>query len=221
MLSIRFQRTGRKGQAKFRVVVQESRRTPTSGRVVANLGHYDPHSKDHGVDFDRLQVYMKNGAQPSTRVIHLLSTNKIDLPAWVKVPVARQRLVRHPDKLRRNRPAEELPAKATVDEPAPETEEAVSETKDPEVADQPVADDAPDAVEQTDSTNDGKQEAEDQSDEIKTDDEALAGESEPAEPAPEEADKATEDQPVADATADQLATDADEDKPATKDDDSQ
>ena len=217
MLSIRFQRTGRKGQAKFRVVVQESRQTPTSGRVVANLGHYDPHSKDHGVDFDRLQVYMKNGAQPSTRVIHLLSTNKIDLPAWVKVPVPRQRLVRHPDKLRRNRPAEELPAKAAVDEPTPETEEAVSEAKDSEVVDQPVADDAPDAAEQTDSTNDGKQETKDQSDEVKTDDEAPAGESEPA---LEEADKATKDQPVAD-VADQSATDATKDKPAAKDDDSQ
>ena len=44
MLAIRMQRTGRKGHAMFRVVVQESRLTPTSGRVVAMLGSYDPHS---------------------------------------------------------------------------------------------------------------------------------------------------------------------------------
>ena len=35
MLAIRMQRTGRKGHAQFRVIVQESRRTPTSGNVVA------------------------------------------------------------------------------------------------------------------------------------------------------------------------------------------
>ena len=45
MLVIRMQRTVRKGHAMFRVVVQDSRRTPTSGKVVAALGSYDPHSK--------------------------------------------------------------------------------------------------------------------------------------------------------------------------------
>jgi hypothetical protein len=35
MLAIRMQRTGRKGHAMFRVVVQDSRLTPSSGRVVA------------------------------------------------------------------------------------------------------------------------------------------------------------------------------------------
>lgn len=44
MLVIRLQRTGRKGHAQFRVVVQDSRRTPSSGRVVALLGSYNPHS---------------------------------------------------------------------------------------------------------------------------------------------------------------------------------
>ena len=45
MLAIRMQRTGRKGHAMFRMVVQDSRQTPTSGRVVATLGSYDPHTK--------------------------------------------------------------------------------------------------------------------------------------------------------------------------------
>lgn len=125
MLSIRFQRTGRRGQAKFRVVVQDSRRSPTSGRVVANLGHYNPHSKESGVDFDRLVVYLKNGAQPSSRVVNLLTTNKIDLPAWVKTPAPRQRPIRNPEKLRRNRPpeAETSPAEAeAADESPPDSQ---------------------------------------------------------------------------------------------------
>jgi small subunit ribosomal protein S16 len=39
------QRTGRRGHAMFRVIVQDSHRSPTSGKVVAFLGSYDPHTK--------------------------------------------------------------------------------------------------------------------------------------------------------------------------------
>ena len=211
MLSIRFQRTGRKSQAKFRVVVQESRRTPTSGRVVANLGHYDPHSKDHGVDFDRLQVYMKNGAQPSTRVVHLLTTNKIDLPAWVKAPPPRQKSVRNPDKLRRNRPAEEAPAEVAVDEPAPETKEEASDDKDSEVADDSKKDDTA----QTDLATDAKPEPADKDQSAKTKSEVAVDESKPAK------DEATKDQSGADDPSDPPAADTDKDQPNTKVDDSE
>ncbi len=135
MLAIRFQRTGRRNQPKFRVVVQDSRRTPTSGRVVANLGHYNPHTKEHGVDFDRLQTYLRHGAQPSARVVHLLVNHKIELPGWVKALPQRQRSTRHPDKLRRNRPAE-----AAVTEPAPESDDKTEEAPKPEDSDAPIID---------------------------------------------------------------------------------
>ena len=58
MLVIRMQRTGRKGHAQFRVVVQDSRRTPTSGKIVANLGHYNPHSKELVVDKEKAAFYL-------------------------------------------------------------------------------------------------------------------------------------------------------------------
>lgn len=151
MLSIRFQRTGRRGQAKFRVVVQDSRRSPTSGRVVANLGHYNPHSKDHGVDFDRLVVYLKNGAQPSSRVAHLLTTNKIDLPAWVKTPDPRQRPIRHPQKLRRNRSDEAVEEAAANETPPADEEtpkdETAAESSGSEADDKPAADEAQEQAE--------------------------------------------------------------------------
>ena len=57
MLVIRMQRTGRAGHAMFRVVVQDSRRTPTSGKVVAALGSYDPHTKAVTLDKDKAQFY--------------------------------------------------------------------------------------------------------------------------------------------------------------------
>ncbi|MGB4967456.1 MAG: 30S ribosomal protein S16, partial [Candidatus Saccharimonadales bacterium] len=68
MLVIRLQRTGRKGHAQFRVVVQDSRRTPTSGKIVAQVGTYNPHTKEIVLDKERTQTYLNNGAQPSERV---------------------------------------------------------------------------------------------------------------------------------------------------------
>ena len=73
MLSIRFQRTGRRNLAQFRVVVQDSRLSPKSGRVVENLGHYNPHTKEHGVDLKRLSHHLGNGAQPSDRVVYFFN----------------------------------------------------------------------------------------------------------------------------------------------------
>ena len=53
MLVIRLQRTGRKGHAMFRIVVQDSRQTPTSGKVVARLGSYNPHNKEVIIDKEK------------------------------------------------------------------------------------------------------------------------------------------------------------------------
>lgn len=124
MLVIRLQRTGRKGHAQFRVVVQDSRRTPTSGRVVASLGHYNPHSKETVINKEKAQFYLDHGAQPSDRVAGLLKKEGVMLPDWVKLPEQQSREIRNPEKLRRNQPKEE-PVKA--EEPA--TEEVVAEAE--------------------------------------------------------------------------------------------
>lgn len=106
MLVIRMQRTGRKGHAQFRVVVQDSRRTPSSGRVVAQLGHFDPHTKVAVLDKDRAVYYLKNGAQPSDRVARLLKAEGVKLPGWVKLNSAKKRSIKNPEKLRKNQPKE-------------------------------------------------------------------------------------------------------------------
>src|SRR5688500_17840290 len=103
MLVIRMQRTGRKGHAQFRVVVQDARRTPTSGRVVAALGHFNPHSKVAVVDKEKASFYLEHGAQPSDRVARLFKSEGIKLPKWVKLPADKQRDIRHAEKLRKNR----------------------------------------------------------------------------------------------------------------------
>jgi small subunit ribosomal protein S16 len=131
MLAIRMQRTGRKGHAMFRVVVQDSRRTPTSGRVVAQLGSYDPHGKAITIDKEKAGFYLQHGAQPSERVARLLKGEGVDLPAWVVIPSNKQRVVRHADKRRSTTPAapaEETKPVVAEDTPAPEVPPVVEET---------------------------------------------------------------------------------------------
>jgi small subunit ribosomal protein S16 len=123
MLAIRLQRTGRKGHAMFRVVVQDSRRTPSSGKVVALLGTYDPHTKAIALDNDKASFYLTNGAQPSSRAALLLKSEGVELPKWVAEPSKKTGVIRHSDKLRRNQPKEEVAAEAPAEEAA-ETSEA-------------------------------------------------------------------------------------------------
>jgi small subunit ribosomal protein S16 len=123
MLAIRMQRTGRKGHAMFRVVVQESRLTPTSGKVVAQLGSYDPHAKVATLDKEKAAYYLGNGAQPSERAARLLQTEGVKLPKWVVLSEAKAGKLRNPEKLRKNQPKEE----AVVETPAAEVAEPQAE----------------------------------------------------------------------------------------------
>lgn len=117
------QRRGRKGHAMFRVVVQDSRFAPTSGRSVAELGSYDPHAKTVKLDKEKTSTYLQNGAQPSERVIRLLQSEGVELPKWVKMPTKKAYKIRNPEKLRKNQPKEE-PVAEEVAEAKPEAEAA-------------------------------------------------------------------------------------------------
>lgn len=130
MLTIRMQRTGRKGHAMFRIIVQDSRLTPTSGKVVAPLGSYDPHAKTVILDKEKAAFYLEHGAQPSTRVIRVLKGEGVKLPDWVKQPVNKERKVKNAEKRRSTSPAKpveqtpaptEVPATETDSVPAQET----------------------------------------------------------------------------------------------------
>lgn len=98
MLAIRMQRTGRKGHAMFRMVVQDARRTPSSGKVVAYIGSYDPHSKTVQLDKEKAGFYLEHGAQPSKRAISILEAEKVKLPKWVAGTKSKSRPVRNPEK---------------------------------------------------------------------------------------------------------------------------
>lgn len=123
------QRTGRKGHAMFRVVVQDTRNTPTSGKVVAQLGHYDPHTKAVSVDKEKASFYLSNGAQPSDRAARLLKSEGVELPSWVKAATEKTKAIRNPEKLRKNQPKEEIAEEAPVEEKVEEAPEAPAEAE--------------------------------------------------------------------------------------------
>tara|TARA_B100001245_G_scaffold124787_1_gene92134 strand:+ start:340 stop:744 length:405 start_codon:yes stop_codon:yes gene_type:complete len=134
MLAIRLQRLGRKGYPVYRIAVQEAQRHPSSGRVVAYVGSYNPHTKEVTLQKDAVQKYLDNGAQPTPRVVKLLQAEGVKLPKWVKVPETdKQKAIKNQEKLRKNQPKEE-PAEAVAEEsPEAATEEpAASETDDKE-----------------------------------------------------------------------------------------
>jgi small subunit ribosomal protein S16 len=123
MLAIRLQRLGRKGLPVYRIAVQESQRHPSSGRVVAYVGSYNPHTKESKVQVELAQKYLDNGAQPSPRVVKLLKEAGVKLPKWVKEPTAdKQKSIRNAEKLRKNQPKEEI-----VEDEAPAEEAAEAE----------------------------------------------------------------------------------------------
>jgi small subunit ribosomal protein S16 len=107
MLAIRMQRNGRTHFPVYRIVVQESQRHPLSGRIVAEVGNYNPHTKKTVLDTEKVEFYLKNGAQPSTRVARILKLNGVKLPAWVKEASVKNTKAKHADKLRKNQPKEE------------------------------------------------------------------------------------------------------------------
>lgn len=112
MLAIRLQRIGRKGYPVYRVAVQEAQRHPSSGRVVAYVGSYNPHTKEAKIDTEKASTYLNNGAQPSPRVVRLLEEAGVKMPAWVEKRTEKKRELRNPEKLRKNQPKEEVPAEA-------------------------------------------------------------------------------------------------------------
>lgn len=107
MLAIRLQRLGRKGYPVYRLAVQEAQRHPSSGRVVAYVGSYNPHTKEANIQVEDAQKYLDTGAQPTPRVVKLLADAGVKLPKWVKQPdTSKSKATKDAQKLRKNQPKE-------------------------------------------------------------------------------------------------------------------
>ena len=88
MVVIRLRRAGSKKRPFFRVVAADSRAARDSS-FVEILGHYNPRSKPAivQVDKERLDHWLKNGAQPSDSVRTLIARH-LTPQAPVAEPVA-------------------------------------------------------------------------------------------------------------------------------------
>jgi small subunit ribosomal protein S16 len=84
MLRIRLRRTGRRNRPTYRIVVAEHT-APLSGKVVEQLGHYDPRTKVTGVTLDRVTYWLSVGARPSNRVAKLLVSQGVTHPHVIVV----------------------------------------------------------------------------------------------------------------------------------------
>jgi small subunit ribosomal protein S16 len=80
-VKLRFKRMGRANHAFYRLNAIDSR-SPRDGRVIEELGYYDPTNKDAGKQFvaklDRCRHWLDVGAVPSETVSTLLKRNGIE-----------------------------------------------------------------------------------------------------------------------------------------------
>jgi len=75
-LVIRMARAGTKKRPVYHIVVADSR-SPRDGRFIERLGHFNPllpkeKTERLKLDLDKVQAWMKKGAQPSDRVMRFL-----------------------------------------------------------------------------------------------------------------------------------------------------
>ncbi len=77
-VKIRLKRMGAKKAPFYRVVVADSR-FPRDGRFIEEVGTYNPmqNPSEFSVDAEKVQKWIKNGAQPTDTVRNLLKKNGI------------------------------------------------------------------------------------------------------------------------------------------------
>lgn len=84
MVKIRMKRMGRRHRPFYRINAMESR-SPRDGRVIEELGHYDPLAKkgtqDVKLNKERIEYWLSQGAQPSETVRNILKKNGIQVKA--------------------------------------------------------------------------------------------------------------------------------------------
>lgn len=79
MLVIRFQRTGRKNLASYRLVVAEKARA-VKGKYLDIVGHYLPQQQPKVFQFnkEKIETWVKKGAVPSDTVARVLKKNGVN-----------------------------------------------------------------------------------------------------------------------------------------------
>ena len=76
MVKIRLQRQGKKKAPFYHIVVADSR-SPRDGRIIEQIGTYDPMTEPATLNLDKekVEAWIKNGARPTDTVKHLIGKN--------------------------------------------------------------------------------------------------------------------------------------------------
>lgn len=84
-VKLRLKRMGRAHRSFFRLNAMDSR-NPRDGRVIEELGWYDPHAKtpeeETSLNRERIEYWLGVGAQPSDTVRDLLKKHGITEKNW-------------------------------------------------------------------------------------------------------------------------------------------
>lgn len=77
-VKIRMKRMGAKKKPFYRLVVADSR-SPRDGRIIEQVGYYNPMAEDKTlkVDAEKVTKWLSNGAQPTDTVKRLLKSEGI------------------------------------------------------------------------------------------------------------------------------------------------
>ncbi len=149
MLTIRLTRKGKKNQPFFRVVVIDKRRSSKGGRSVEDLGYVNPLTKKISLKKERIQHWIKNGAQSSATIHNLLVKEGIIEGKKIHVSkLSKKKLAEidaskktEADKAATPAPAAETPVEAPAEAPkeeAPvETAVSVENSGEPKPAETP------------------------------------------------------------------------------------
>lgn len=144
---IRLKRLGRRHRPFFRICAMDSR-APRDGRVIEELGHYDPMVRETDaravLNAERIDYWMGVGALPTEKVAVLIKKYGTNGSHLEKQREAQERLAATkptaPPPMVVARKQEEPPASEEAVEPeAASTEAAAPEVAEPEVAEPEVA----------------------------------------------------------------------------------
>jgi len=135
-LVIRLSRAGTKKRPVYHVVVADSR-APRDGRFIERLGHFNPllpkeKTERLKLDLEKVQAWMKKGAQPSDRVMRFL-----DAAGIMKRPKRNNPEKAIPRKERKAKNEEAAKAKETGDAAA-KTAAAAKAAADKAAAEKPA-----------------------------------------------------------------------------------
>lgn len=126
MLMIRFQRIGRKNDPAFRIAVLPKASGPKAGKVVDQVGTYNPKTKATTLNADAIKSWISKGAQVSPSLHNLLVKEGVVEGAKTAKVVSKQNLEKNIAKKK----AEEEAAAAKAAEDAAKAEAAAAKAKE-------------------------------------------------------------------------------------------